>query len=382
MVSQRARDVTPFLAMDVLERANERPDTVHLEVGEPDFEPPGRVVETAIESLEAGNTGYTSSRGKQPLRRAISAYYDRTYGVDVDPERIIVTPGSSPGLLLALAATVDPGDQVVLTDPHYACYPNFVRTVGGHVVTVPLYAANAFEPAVDDFEGALEESTETLLINSPANPTGAVMDGSTLADLAALTRATKTTIISDEVYHGLSYDVTEHTILEYTEDAIVLDGFSKRFAMTGWRLGWMVVPPAFVDPINRLMQNLLICAPNFVQDGAIAALEANENRLAEIRNRYRDRRDLLVAAVSEWGLDLGYTPQGAYYVLADVSELPGDSLEIADCLLEEAGVAVTPGVDFGERAADYLRFSYATDLENIERAIDRLDRFFEQSGVV
>ncbi|MCQ4334666.1 pyridoxal phosphate-dependent aminotransferase [Natronomonas sp. F2-12] len=372
MVSQRAQDVTPFIAMDVLERANELEDVIHLEVGEPDFEPPDRVFETAIESLRAGNTDYTAARGKPKLRRAIAAHYDREYGVELDPDRVVVTPGTSPGLFLALAALVDPGEEVVLTDPHYACYPNFVRTVGGEIETVPLRAAEGFEPRTADFEAAIDETTRALLLNSPANPTGAVLDGETLAGLAATAETTDTVPVVDEVYHGLSYDAEEHTILEYTDEAFVLNGFSKRFAMTGWRLGWIVVPPGYVEAVNRLAQNVLICAPNFVQDAGVAALETPPDRLAEIRETYRKRRDRLLEAVTDWGLDLGYTPQGAYYLLVDVSDLPGDSLEIADLLLEEAGVAVTPGVDFGEGAADYLRLSYATDIEAIEEAIDRI----------
>jgi aspartate/methionine/tyrosine aminotransferase len=373
MVSQRAADVTPFIAMDVLERANELDDVIHLEVGEPDFSPPERVIETAVDSLRAGNTNYTAARGKPELRRAIAAHYDREYGVDVDPERVVVTPGTSPGLFLAMAALVDPGDEVVLTDPHYACYPNFVRVVEGEVRTVPLRASEGFQPRAADFEAAVGADTSALLLNSPANPTGAVMDGETLAALADVAAAADATPVVDEVYHGLSYDAAEHTMLEYTDDAFVLNGFSKRYAMTGWRLGWVIVPPDYVDAVNRLAQNVLICAPNFVQDAGVAALSTPADRLDEIRETYRERRDLLVDAVEDWGLDLGYTPQGAYYLLADVSDLPGDALDVADLFLE-AGVAVTPGVDFGDEAADYLRFSYATDAEAIETAIERIDR--------
>jgi len=374
MVSQRAADVTPFMAMDVLERANELDDVIHLEVGEPDFSPPERVTETAVESLRAGHTNYTAARGKPELRRAIAAHYDREYDVDVDPDRIVVTPGTSPALLLAMAALVDPGDEVVLTDPHYACYPNFVRAVSGRVRTVPLRPKRGFQPRVSDFAAAVDADTAALLLNSPANPTGAVMDGETLAGLADVATDADATPVVDEVYHGLSYDAAEHTMLEYTDDAIVLNGFSKRFAMTGWRLGWMIVPPEYVDAVNRLAQNLLICAPNFVQDAGVAALETPPSRLDEIRETYRERRDLLVDAVAEWGLDLGYTPQGTYYLLADVSHLPGDARDVANLLLEEAGVAVTPGVDFGEEAADYLRFSYATDADAIETAIERIEQ--------
>jgi aspartate/methionine/tyrosine aminotransferase len=245
------------------------------------------------------------------------------------------------------------------------------------VETVPLHASEGFEPRLSDFEAAVDEGTRALLLNSPANPTGAVMDGDTLASLVGLADANGATVVADEVYHGLSYGVEEHSVLEYTDDAFVLDGFSKRFAMTGWRLGWMVVPPTYVDAVNRLAQNVLICAPNFVQDAGVAALNTPADRLDAIRETYRARRDRLVGAVEDWGLDLGYTPGGAYYLLADVSDLPGDSLEVADLLLAEAGVAVTPGVDFGDRAADYLRLSYATDLESIEAAIERIGRVLE-----
>jgi aspartate/methionine/tyrosine aminotransferase len=379
MVSQRGADVTPFIAMDVLERANQLDDVIHLEVGEPDFSPPERVIETAVDSLRAGHTNYTAARGKPELRRAIATHYDREYGVDVDPDRVVVTPGTSPGLLLTMAALVDPGDEVVLTDPHYACYPNFVRVVDGDVATVPLRASEGFQPRVDDFVAAVGPDTAALLLNSPANPTGAVMDGATLAGLADVAADTGTTPVVDEVYHGLSYDAPEHTMLEYTDDAFVLNGFSKRFAMTGWRLGWVIVPPEFVDAVNRLAQNVLICAPNFVQDAGIAALETPADRLDEIRETYRERRDLLVDAVDDLGLGLGYTPQGAYYLLADVSDLPGDPLDVADLFLE-AGVAVTPGVDFGDEAADYLRLSYATDADAIRTAIERIDSLLATVG--
>jgi aspartate/methionine/tyrosine aminotransferase len=382
MVSERAEDVSPFMAMDVLERANRMDDVVHLEVGEPDFAPPDRVVETAVESLRAGKTDYTVAKGKPALREAIAAHYDREYGVGIDPERIVVTPGTSPGLFLAMAAAVDPGDPVVLTDPHYACYPNFVRTVGGRVETVGLRATDGFRPRAADFEAAIDDGTRALLLNSPANPTGAVMDGETLDAVTGAATAHGATPIVDEVYHGLSYDAEEHTALEYTDEAFVLNGFSKRFAMTGWRLGWVVVPPAYVDAVERLAQNVLICAPNFVQDAGIAALETPTERLAAIRDRYRERRDLLVDAVADWGMDLGYTPEGAYYLLADASDLPGDTLAVADYLLEEAGVAVTPGIDFGHRAGEYLRLSYATDTDAIETAIARIERALETVDAV
>jgi aspartate/methionine/tyrosine aminotransferase len=258
MVSERATETTPFLAMDVFERANERADAVHLEVGEPDFDPPGYVVDAAVDALRRGDTGYTAAAGKLDLREAIADYYDRTYGVDLSSERILVTPGSSPGLLLACLATLDPGDEAVLTDPHYACYPNFVRQTGATVRTVELDATEGFALRPDRFAAALERDPELLLLNSPANPTGAVMDGDTLREVVELAEARDTTVVADEIYHGLDYDVAARSVLEFTDEAFVTDGFSKRYAMTGWRLGWVVVPESYVDVVNRLAQNLFI----------------------------------------------------------------------------------------------------------------------------
>ncbi|MFW6384977.1 MAG: pyridoxal phosphate-dependent aminotransferase [Halodesulfurarchaeum sp.] len=375
MPSERAMESTPFAAMDVLEKAGNRADVVHMEVGEPDFEPPEAAVEAAIASLRGGSVNYTNSRGKVDLREAISAYYDRQYGVDVPPGRVIVTPGSSPALLMTILDVVNPGEEVVLTDPYYAPYPNFVRQAEGRVKTVTLDPQEGFEPRVADFESAVGSNTAAMLLNSPQNPTGAVMSGESIESLVGLGERTDTTIISDEVYHGLAFDAEEHTALEYTDDAFVLDGISKRYGMTGWRLGWIVVPETEVDAVNTLVQNLLICAPNFVQDAATAAINTEPTWLHGIRDTYRERRDLLLDAVAEWGLDMGYTPSGAYYLLIDVSDLPGDSFEIADRFLTEAGVAMTPGPDFGSQAEDTLRASFATSTDAIETAIERLEPF-------
>ncbi|UPV99527.1 pyridoxal phosphate-dependent aminotransferase [Halorussus gelatinilyticus] len=377
MVSERATRTTPFAAMDVLERANRMDDVVHLEVGEPDFDTPAAVTDAAVAALRAGETGYTSSKGKPELREAIAAYYDRRYGVDVSPERIVVTSGSSPALLLAFAALVDPGDEVVLTDPYYACYPNFVRQTGGRISTVPLSADDGFRPRVDAFERTVSADTEALLLNSPANPTGAVLSGSTLDELVSVADRADATVVSDEVYHGLTYEGEDHTVLEYTDDAFVVDGFSKRFAMTGWRLGWMVAPEEYVGHVNRIAQNTLICAPNFVQSGGIAALESGDDFLDDVRDTYRERRDFLVSEVEDWGLSVGYTPGGAYYLLVDVGDLPGDAFDAADFFLEEAGVAMTPGPDFGTNAEECLRISYANSAERLAEASERVQRALE-----
>jgi len=372
MPSERATDTTPFAAMDVLERASELEGVVHMEVGEPDFRPPEAATDAAVAALRAGDDDYGTSRGTASLREAISDYYAETYGVDVPTNRIIVTPGSSPALLLALLSIVDPGEEVVLTDPYYACYTNFVRQAEGQVRTVELDPADGFEPSVDAYEQVVDDDTAAMLLNSPANPTGAVTSGETLSDLVDLANRTDTMVVSDEVYHGLAFDAEEHSVLEYTDDAFVLDGVSKRYGMTGWRLGWAVCPPEYVEAINRLSQNVLICAPPFVQAGAEAAIREGTEQLAEHREAYRERRDLLLEAAERWGFDVGYTPEGAYYLLLDVSDL-GDAFDVADVFLEEAGVAMTPGPDFGDGATDYLRASFARSTEDVREAIERID---------
>jgi aspartate/methionine/tyrosine aminotransferase len=367
-------ETTSFAAMDVLEKAGKLEDVIHLEVGEPDFEPPAVATDAAIDSLSAGNVNYTHARGKESLREAISEYYEREYGVDVPLDRILVTPGSSPALLMVMLDVVDPGGEVVLTDPHYAPYPNFVRQAGGRTATVDLRAENGFQPEIADFEAQFGPDTQGLLVNSPANPTGAVMDAESIEGLVDLAERTDTRLIADEIYHGLDFDADAHSVLEYTEEAFVLDGVSKRYGMTGWRLGWIITPPDETDAMNRLVQNFLICAPNHVQDAAEAAIRHGDG-LADIRETYRERRDLLLGAARDLGLDMGYTPAGAYYLLLDVSDLPGDAFEIADRLLEEAGVALTPGPDFGRRTEDTLRASFAASTEDIEEAIARLEAF-------
>jgi aspartate/methionine/tyrosine aminotransferase len=372
MPSERATATTPFTAMDVLERASDRDGVVHMEVGEPDFRPPAAATEAAVAALRDGDDDYTSSRGIASLRDAISGYYREEYGVTVPPERIVVTPGSSPALLVSMLTTVDPGEEVVLSDPHYACYPNFVRLADGSVRTVALDPADGFQPDVAAYEDAVGEDTAAMLLNSPANPTGAVIEGDTLESLVALAEETDTRIVSDEVYHGLAFDADERSVLEFTDDAFVLDGVSKRYGMTGWRLGWVVCPPDAADAVNRIAQNVLICAPSFVQAGAEAAIREGTDWLGDVRDEYRERRDILLDAAERWGFDLGYTPAGAYYVLLDVSEL-GDPFEVADVFLEDAGVAMTPGPDFGEGASRCLRASFATSTEDVREAVDRID---------
>ncbi|MDY6817075.1 MAG: pyridoxal phosphate-dependent aminotransferase [Halobacteriales archaeon] len=373
MVSERARATTAFEAMEVLDKANELEDVIHLEVGEPDFEPPAPAVEAAVDALRGGGLGYTAAKGKPELRDRIATYYDRRYGVDIDTERIVVTPGSSPALLLSYLAVIDPGQEAILTDPHYACYPNFVRQAGGELKYVTLDPSTGFRPDLDAFQRAISPNTQTVMVNSPSNPTGAVLSDAELAELTTMVERADAVMVADEAYHGLDYDQRAPSVLEHTQDAFVVDTFSKRFGMTGWRLGWLVVPPAYTDTVNRLAQNLIICASEFVQDAGIAALDAAPEFVPEIRDTYRERRDYVLDRIHDLGISLDYIPGGAYYVLLDVSHL-GDAFSVADTLLEEARVALTPGRDFGPTAAPYLRLSYARSLEELATGLDRIER--------
>lgn len=378
MLTKRAKETTPFRAMSVLERAQQMEDVVHLEVGEPDFEPPAEVIDSAIESMLNGNSGYTTSRGKIKLREAVSDYYQRTYDLDIGVDRIVITPGTSAALTMVCLALIEEGDEAILTDPYYACYPNFIRQTGGTINTVPLDISAGFAPDIKLFEESMSESTKVMLLNSPSNPTGSVLKNSEIEELAEIAQRNNTTIVSDEVYHGIYYDTETHSVLEHTDDAFVVDGFSKRFAMTGWRLGWIVCPPECIDAVNRLTQNLVICATNFVQDAGIAALQMSDDLVPKMREVYRKRRDVLIEGVEKLGVGMGYVPEGAYYLLIDVSEL-GDAFDISNRLLDEVGVATTPGPDFGGSVENCLRLSYATGMEDLKVAVERIGKFIEDN---
>jgi aspartate/methionine/tyrosine aminotransferase len=375
-ISRRAREIRPFLVMDVLERALaiER-DTgvpvVHLEVGEPDFATPAPIVEAAIRAMRDGETHYTHSLGLIELRQAIAAWYRRQYHVTVDPGQIIVTPGSSPAILLTLAALLEPGDEVILPDPRYACYPNFIRLCDGVTVDVPVAEAQGFQYTADEVRARLTSRTKAILINSPANPTGTLLAPQEMARLAALGPL----IISDEIYHGLVYEGRAHSILEYTDRAFVVNGFSKLFAMTGWRLGYVIAPPAFVRPMQKLQQNLFISAGAFVQRAGIVALQQAEAEARRMAAIYDQRRRVMLAGLRDIGFGVAHDPTGAFYVFANAQRFGRDSYRLAFDILEHAKVAVAPGIDFGPHGEGYLRFSYAASLEQIHEGLRRLKQY-------
>jgi len=380
-VSTHLDHIQSFKVMDILEAAKEiealGEHVVHLEVGEPDFSTPPVVIEAAQRAMADGHTNYTHSLGILPLREAIAEHYLDHYGVSVSPAQVIVTTGTSAGLLLALSALCGPGEEMLLSDPHYACYPNFLGFLRIPYRLFPLEETAGFRYPIEEVGRLIGPRTRGLMVNSPANPTGMVL---TAEELAALAES-GTTLVSDEIYHGLIYgDAEDHTILEFTDEAFVLNGFSKRYAMTGWRLGWLIAPPRYVDAIQRVQQNLYISAPDFAQHAGIAALRHAGPDAERMRQAYERRRALLVPGLKQIGLRITREPDGAFYVLADASHISTDSLALSHRILREAKVGVTPGIDFGPRAEGCLRFAYANNETEIEEGLRRLGGFCEEAG--
>ena len=377
--SRRSREIPPFIVMDVMERAQklerEGRSIIHMEVGEPDFDTPECVREAAERAMRDGETHYTHSQGLIELREAICSHYYDKYRVSIDPDRVLVTSGTSPALLLIFAALLEAGDEVIMTDPHYACYPNFVTFLGGRPVYTPVVSDTGYQIDMQDLERKLTSRTRALLINSPANPTGAVMPEKTLEQISS----TGPTVVSDEIYHGLVYGPTEHSVLEFNDEAFVLNGFSKLYAMTGWRLGYTIVPPGFVRPLQKMQQNFFISAGAFIQRAAIAALNEAAEDVEGMVKTYSRRREQLVNGLRETGFEIPVAPEGAFYVLVDARHLGGDSLALAFDILDRAGVAVTPGIDFGLSAEGHLRFSYTNSSENLREGVRRLAVYAEET---
>jgi aspartate/methionine/tyrosine aminotransferase len=377
-VSARGRQVPPFLVMEVLDRAatlqRQGRSIIHLEVGEPDFDTPRVAVEAAVQALHAGRTHYTHSLGHPELREAIAVWQHAQYGIDVSPENIVVTAGSSAAMLLVFAALLDPGSEVLLTDPHYACYPNFVAAFEGVPVRIPVREEDAFQFDPQAVRAQLGPRTRALVVNSPANPTGTLTQPERLQELAEIA-GSQVVIVSDEIYHGLVYHGRAHSIREYAPEAIVINGFSKLFAMTGWRLGYAILPPWLVRPVQKLQQNFLISAADFPQFAAIAALEHAAADVERMRQAYDERRRLVLQRLQDMGLAVLTEPVGAFYVFVNVHAYTDSVYEFAFEILERAGVAVTPGVDFGPGGEGYIRISYANSLANIAEGMNRLATF-------
>ncbi|UCE17013.1 MAG: pyridoxal phosphate-dependent aminotransferase [Candidatus Bathyarchaeota archaeon] len=370
-------DMPPFYAMEVMERSRELErqgrSIIHLEVGEPDFPTPSCITEAATKAIRDGKTRYTSSLGILELREAIAEHFLEKYGVSVSPDQIIVMNGSSPGLFSAFSALLEEGDEVIISNPHYPCYPNFVTFLGCTPKFVKVSEHDGFQYNPDDIKEKINPRTRAIMINSPGNPTGQVLDTDALSRIATLGPA----VVSDEIYHGLVFEGKEHSILEFTKNAFVISGFSKQFAMTGWRLGYVIAPKKYVRPLQKLVQNFFISANTITQWAGIAALKEAATDVQRMVNIYDKRRKLMIQSLRKIGFSIAVEPTGAFYVFANAKRFTNDSLKFSFELLEKAGVGTTPGIDFGSNAEGYIRFSYTNSIENISKGIDRLEHYLK-----
>ena len=378
MISEKAKNITPFIVMEVLERASilekKGINVIHLEVGEPDFDVPSCVLKASETAYKQGFTHYTHSLGDPELRQEICNNYHKNYGVQVSPDQVIITSGTSPAILMILYVLCNPDDEIILSDPGYACYPNFISLSGAKMVKVPVMEEDGFQYRPENICSAITDRTKAILINSPMNPTGNLLSPETLRTIAEFSPY----IISDEIYHGLVYEDRAHSILEYTNKAFVLNGFSKLYAMTGLRLGYVIAPPEFVRPIQKLQQNLFICASSVAQRAGIAALREATADVEHMKNIYNERRKYMISRLRELGFKITVEPTGAFYIFVNARHLSFDSYKLAFDILEKAHVGVTPGIDFGENGEGYLRFSYANSLENIMEGLNRLEKYIQE----
>lgn len=383
-LSRRAGEIESFRVMKLLARARELEaagrDIIHMEVGEPDFDTPEPITAAGQAALAAGRTHYTPATGLPALRRAIAEFYHQRYQTRVDPERILVTPGASGALMLACAALLDEGDGVLLADPGYPCNRNFVRAFGGVPQHVEVGAETGYQLSAELVRSHWRDTTRAVVLASPSNPTGTVIGEVALQGVIDEIAACGGTLISDEIYHGLTYGDRLQTALALSEDVFVLNSFSKYFGMTGWRLGWIVAPEWAVDALDRMAQNLYIAAPTIAQHAALAAFSDQTLKILEQRrDAFRARRDFLMPALQDLGLKIRVCPQGAFYLYADVSTFTNDAQQFCETLLEVHGVAATPGLDFGNfRAAEHVRFAYTTDIDRLQLGVERLARALQQ----
>ena len=380
-LAARVAEIEPFHVMALLARARELEaqgrSIIHMEIGEADFPTPEPIVRAGVKALEKGELYYTPAPGLPQLREAIAGYYQSRYGVALAPSRVLVTTGASAALMLACAALIDPGDEVLLADPGYPANRHFVRVVEGVPRLVPVDAASGYQLAPAHLEQHWSARTAAALVATPLNPTGTLISTERIAAMVEIARARGGTLIVDEIYHGLVYEGEYTTAAGLADDAFVINSFSKYFNMTGWRLGWMVAPERAVGELDKLAQNLYLAAPTPAQHAALAAFEPATLAILEDRRReLKARRDYLVPALRGLGFEIPVMPQGAFYVYAGCGKLTRDSFGFARDLLERAGVAITPGVDFGANAPErHVRFAYTNSIERLQEGVARIAAF-------
>jgi len=379
---RRIDQIEPFRVMQLLERAKELEakgqNIIHMEIGEPDFPTPAPIIARAHEVLDGGDTFYTPSTGAPELQQALSRWYQDEYSVQIAPERILITPGTSGAFSLLYSVLIEAGESVLLPDPGYPCQRNFIRLADGEPINVPVGPESRYHLSPELLQAHWRKDTRAAVVISPGNPTGTLIDPADLKAMALDCHARGGWLISDEIYHGLTYGEPAPTALSFSDNAIVVNGFSKRWAMTGWRIGWVIVPESLIDPCRRVMQNIFIAAPTISQHAAIAALDTDKD-VDRMRSEYDTRRRFLLAELPKLGFDIVVEPQGAFYIYANVEGITDDSRAFCWDLLEKAGVAVTPGEDFGTHlATQHVRFAYANSLAKIREGISRIKSYLEQ----
>ena len=376
--ADRLKGIEPFRVVEVLTKAKEMEasgiDIVHMEAGEPDFATVAPIIEGAKKALDEGATYYTSALGLPELREKVAKFYQRQYGLDIPASRILITPGASGALLMAAALLVNPGEGMLMADPGYPCNRNFLRLVGGEGQLVPVGVEDRYQLTAATAKDAWQDNTVGALVASPANPTGEILRREELEDLNILVKSKGGHLIVDEIYHGLTYGEDAPSILEITNDAFVINSFSKYFGMTGWRLGWMVVPEDAVPELERLAQNIFISMSTMGQYGALAGFDEETIAiLDERRDIFHQRRDYLVPALREIGFDIPHMPDGALYVYAGIEKFSNDSEQFCKDMLDKHHVAITPGVDFGSfKANTHVRFAYTTSMAQLKKGVERL----------
>ena len=352
----------------------------HMEVGEPDFPTAECIVNAGIDALQQFKTHYTPALGLVELRDAVAEYYDRKFSVKIDPQRVIITPGASGALQLAVACLLDAGDNVLLSDPGYPCNRNIAEILAVEAISIPVTAESYYQLNAELVAKYWNEKTRAVMVATPSNPTGTVLPEKQLQALCQFIEQNKGRLIVDEIYQGLVYDVNDYTALAYSDECFVINSFSKYFGMTGWRIGWMVVPEGYVDAIDRIAQNIFLAPPTISQYAALTALkEETQVELDRRRDEFRKRRDFLLPALEQLGFDIAVKPQGAFYIYANCERFTENSFSWVKQLLNEQGVAITPGIDFGKHLANkHCRFAYTQSLELLAQAVDKIDVFIRR----
>ncbi len=384
MIADRMGSIRPFYVMELLARARALESAgrsiIHMEVGEPDFETPKPIIEAGKRALDEGHTHYTPAVGIPELRAAIGSDYRRRYGVQLDPSRVLVTPGSSGALQLVMSILVNPGEAVMMADPGYPCNRHFVRLVSGVPVTVPVGPETGYQLTAEIIAREWRENMRAVMVASPSNPTGTLIRHAELEKIHRVVNERGGMLIVDEIYQGLVYGAEPFTALQITDDLFIINSFSKYYGMTGWRLGWMIAPERHIAAADRLAQNIFLSAPTPAQYAALAAFgEETQSIVEQRREAFRDRRDYLLPALRGLGFEIPVEPEGAFYLYANCRKITQDSFAFAHELLEAEGVAITPGRDFGDNLPEqHVRFAYTTSMEKLAEGVARIARFIDR----